>query len=116
VTLERRAPALHRVVAVGVLALAALACGSGERSASAARSGSEPQRGGTLVVGSTVDVDAWNEYVSQQTFAINLLRRIYARLAQEQGDTREHPPSFQPLLAESWTFSDDRRALTFRLR
>ncbi|HEX4823314.1 MAG TPA: ABC transporter substrate-binding protein [Candidatus Polarisedimenticolaceae bacterium] len=74
------------------------------------------ERGGTLVVGSTTDVDAWNEYVSQQTFALNLLRRVYARLAQEQGDTRDHPPSFEPLLAKSWTTSPDGLTLTFTLR
>jgi peptide/nickel transport system substrate-binding protein len=75
-----------------------------------------PQRGGTLVIGSTTDVDAWNEYVSQQTFAQNLLRRLFVRLAQEQGDTRDHLPTFQPLLAESWSFSPDGMDLTFKLR
>jgi peptide/nickel transport system substrate-binding protein len=73
-------------------------------------------RGGTLVIGSVVDADAWNEYVSQQTFANNLLRRIYARLAQEQGDTRDHPPTFAPSLATTWSFSADGLTLTFRLR
>jgi peptide/nickel transport system substrate-binding protein len=68
-----------------------------------------------LVVGSTVDADAWNEYVSQQSFASNLLRRIYARLAQEQGDTQDHPPSFAPLLASSWSLSPDGLTLTFKL-
>jgi peptide/nickel transport system substrate-binding protein len=74
------------------------------------------QRGGTLVIGSTADADAWNEYVSQQTLAQNLLRRIYARLAQEQGDTRDHPPTFVPLLATSWDTSADGTTLTFKLR
>jgi peptide/nickel transport system substrate-binding protein len=73
-------------------------------------------RGGTLVLGAITDADAWNEYVSQQTVAVNLLRRIYLRLAQEQGDTRDHPPTFAPLLANAWTFSDDGLTLTFGLR
>ena len=75
-----------------------------------------PRRGGTAVLGSISDVDSWNEYLSQQTFAINLHRRMYLRLAQELGDTADHPATFAPLLAESWTFSPDRKDLTFRLR
>lgn len=76
----------------------------------------EPRRGGVAVLGSISDVDAWNEYVSAQSFAVGLLRRIHLRLAQELGDAAEHPPTFEPLLAESWSFSDDRLTLTFRLR
>jgi peptide/nickel transport system substrate-binding protein len=75
-----------------------------------------PRRGGTAVLGSISDVDSWNEYLSQQTFAINLHRRMYLRLAQELGDTADHPATFSPLLAESWTFSPDRLELRFRLR
>ncbi len=75
-----------------------------------------PHRGGVAVLGSITDVDAWNEYVSAQSFAVGLLRRIHLRLAQELGDAAEHPASFEPLLAESWSFSDDRLVLTFRLR
>ena len=99
-------------LAIALVAVSAVACGGGApRSA-----GAGSHRGGTLVVGSTVDVDAWNEYVSQQTFASNLLHRIYARLAQESGDAREHPPSFDPCLSTSWAFSADGRTLTFKLR
>lgn len=105
---------------VGILA-AALACllsacgGNTPVSPRAEAKETSPRHGGTLVIGSTTDADAWNEYVSQQTLAQNLLRRIYARLAQEQGDTREHPPSFEPLLASSWSFSPDRLTLTVHL-
>jgi len=110
-------PRWPRVAATVALlaALVAVACGRAP-DAPKASAGDTPVRGGTLVMGSTVDVDAWNEYVSQQTFAINLLRRVFARLAQEQGDTRDHPPSFAPLLAESWSFSADGKTLTFKLR
>lgn len=105
---------LARLLAIILLALHALSC-SGD-AGSAASPDKSPRRGGTLVAGSVVDVDAWNEYISQQTFAINLLHRIYARLAQENGDAREHPPTFAPLLAASWTPSADGLTLTFKLK
>jgi peptide/nickel transport system substrate-binding protein len=89
--------------------------GGGPSDGSSKATPSASQRGGTLVVGSTVDVDAWNEYVSQQTFASNILRRVYARLAQEQGDAKDHPPNFSPLLASSWSFSPDGLTLRFTL-
>lgn len=75
-----------------------------------------PRRGGTLVIGSISDVDAWNEYLSRQSFASNLQRRIWLRLARELGDSRDHPPSYAPLLAESWLVAPDGRSITFRLR
>jgi peptide/nickel transport system substrate-binding protein len=75
-----------------------------------------PRQGGTLVLGSISDVDSWNEYLSQQSFAGNLLRRIFLRLAQEQGAGNSSPLAYRPLLAESWEFSEDGRTLTFRLR
>jgi len=104
--------------AAGALALGLIVsgCGGGADSATPAAGGPAQKRGGTLVVGSISDVDAWNEYVSQQTFANNLLRRIYARLGQEQGDAAAHPPTFAPLLAASWAFSGDGLTLTFTLR
>ena len=107
--------AIARGIAAFGLALTLAACGGGA-SAPAPGNDATPRRGGTLVIGSAVDVDAWNEYVSQQTLAINILHRLYARLAQERGDSREHPPSFDPQLAESWSFSADGLTLTFKLR
>ena len=59
-----------------LLALHASSCGgSGAHPVAPPRQDGAAQRGGRLVVGSPVDVDAWNEYVSQQSFASNLLRR-----------------------------------------
>ena len=106
-----------RRLAAAAAMLAVFACsGGGASPVPSSKAEAEPVRGGTLVVGSTVDADAWNEYVSQQTLAINLLHRIYARLAQEQGDARDHPPSFAAQLAKAWSFSADGLTLTFRLR
>jgi peptide/nickel transport system substrate-binding protein len=96
--------------------IAVSGCGGGSHSAAPPTADTTPKRGGTLVVGSTVDADAWNEYVSQQTFAINLLHRMYARLGQEQGDAGLHPPTFAPLLASSWSFSPDGLSLSFKLQ
>ena len=94
------------------LALAAIAgCGGPAPEPPAA-----PARGGTAILGTISDVDGWNEYLSRQSFASNVHRRIWLRLAQELGDGRDHPPSWDPLLAESWAFSEDGTVLTFRLR
>jgi peptide/nickel transport system substrate-binding protein len=111
----RRLARIHlRLAAAAALLVACGACG-GSGAGSAAPDGTA-KRGGTLVIGSTVDADAWNEYVSQQTFAINVLRRVYSRLAQEQGDAGEKPPSFAPSLAGSWAFSEDGLTLSFKLK
>lgn len=75
-----------------------------------------PRAGGTMVVGSTVDLDSWNEYLSQQAFAVSLHKRIWLRLAQEAGPGADGLPRWEPLLAESWESSEDGRALVFRLR
>jgi peptide/nickel transport system substrate-binding protein len=107
--------AFRRALPVALLVVSVASCGR-EADAPAAQTQASPQRGGTLVIGSTVDADAWNEYVSQQTLAINLLHRIYARLAQEQGDAREHPPTFAPVLAESWSMAADGVTLTVKLK
>jgi peptide/nickel transport system substrate-binding protein len=76
----------------------------------------EPRAGGTAVVGSISDIDSWNEYLSRQTFANSVHRRIFSRLVRERGDCSERPYSHEPELAESWTVSEDGRAITFRLR
>jgi peptide/nickel transport system substrate-binding protein len=93
-----------------VVVILASGCPGGERPASGSA------EGGTIVMGSISDVDSWNEYLSGHAFTNTVLRRIFLRLAQEQGDGDRHPPSFAPLLAESWSFSDDGLSLTFRLR
>ncbi len=109
----------------GVLLLAALAatagCGSAPESGQAPpeqRMGTPtaPAAGGTAVLGSISDVDSFNEYVSRHDFAGKLLRRIYLRLAVEQAGGQEGPQSFEPQLAEAWSFSEDGRSLTLTLR
>jgi len=75
-----------------------------------------PRTGGTAVIGSISDIDSWNEYLSRQTFANSVHRRIFLRLVRERGDCSEQPYAHEPELAESWTVSEDGLALTFRLR
>jgi len=109
-----RAIPSRAVVCLAVLLLLS-GCRGGDTPLSLAKEVS-PARGGTAVLGSISDVDSWNEMCSQQTFANDLLRRIYLRLADPLGDSRDHPPTFEPSLAESWRASDDGRSLIFRLR
>jgi peptide/nickel transport system substrate-binding protein len=100
----------------GVCLVLAVGCGRPPEPTPSIAAESSPRRGGTAVLGSISDVDAWNEYVSQQTFAAGLLRRIFLRLAQDTGQGVEGPQGFEPLLAESWSRSADGRTLTFHLR
>ena len=93
------------VLAAGLAAV--IACGGGDET---------PETGGTLVIGSISDVDSWNEYISQQSFANFLLRRVYLRLAELKPGPLSHPNGYEPSLAESWEASEDGLSLTFHLR
>lgn len=78
---------------------------------------SEPVPGGVLVVAYTSDIPGINEVAtsSSQT-TTELILRMFVRLLDEQPDYQEHPPSFEPRLAQSYEWSDDHKILTFRLR
>ncbi|MCP3978780.1 MAG: hypothetical protein GY716_05550 [bacterium] len=99
-----------------LLAVLAGCAGDPSGSAPSEASPSTPESGGTLVVGSMSDVKVWNEYLGANTVTLNTLRRIYLKLAQELGDSAEHPSTFEPSLAASWDESEDGTALTFHLR
>jgi len=108
---------LSALAVAAPIVLAAAGCASpAETSAPPPSPADEPAGGGTAVLGSISDVDSWNEYLSRQDFAAKLQRRIFLRLAVEQGDPEPESESFEPQLAESWEWSDDRLALTFHLR
>jgi peptide/nickel transport system substrate-binding protein len=93
-----------------------VSCSSGGPAQSEAEPDQTPQRGGTVVIGSISDVDSWNEYISRQNLAGDLFRRIYLRLAIEDGGGRLEPKSYAPCLAESWSFDEAGTGLTFVLR
>ncbi len=102
-----------------LLATTVLACkpaadpGGGETD----RQGAAPRRGGTLVVATQTDIGGVNELVSgTSAFSQDIIERMFLDLFEEQPDFTEHPPSFEPRLAESYEWSDDRLALTVRLR
>ena len=111
--MNRRRCCRSLVVLAGLVCVAACA-GAGD---SPVRSvGDEPKSGGTLVLGSITDVDSWNEYISQQSFAHFLLRRVYLRLAEQKPGPLSHPDGYEPSLAKSWEASEDGLGLTFHLR
>lgn len=102
---------------IAVLLVAATACsGKDPSGAAAGQADPAPKPGGRLVIGSISDVDAWNEYMSRSAFSSDILRRIFLRLAYPLGDSRDHPPTYEPSLAESWEFSPNGKELTFELR
>lgn len=74
-----------------------------------------PAAGGTVVIGLLSDVQSWNPYLSEDEDTEQILQLLYPTLAIEQTDYRLHPPSFEPHLAESWSWSDDHLELTFKL-
>ena len=59
---------------------------------------------------------SWNPYLAEDANDEEILTLVYPSLAVEQLDYQQHPPSFEPSLAESWEFSEDGLELTFHLR
>ncbi len=65
-----------------------------------------------IVIGSTIDIDSFNPYLSTSLFTQDILDRVYLRLAVEHEDYR----TFTPLLAKKWEWSKDSLQITFYLR
>lgn len=68
----------------------------------------------TMVVPS--DFSGVNELLTSSQQDHEIRSQLFLHLVRERPDYREHPPTFEPELARSWEFSDDRLALTFTLR
>jgi ABC-type transport system substrate-binding protein len=62
-----------------------------------------------IVIGSTIDIDSFNPYLSTSLFTQDILDRVYLRLAVEHEDYR----TFTPLLAKRWEWSKDSLQITF---
>jgi len=91
------------------------ACGTPDPPPATEPSGGPPSNGGTAVVGILSDVQGWNPYLVEDLDSEHVLSLIYPSLAIEQTDYHHHPPSFEPSLARSWSWSDDHLVLTLEL-
>ena len=110
---ESRVPSATRaarLVAGMLLAALLLAAAPERRPAPGAASG-----GGRIVIGVRGDVTSFNIYAASNAFSQEVIDLLDLKLALEQDDFRDHPPTFKPGLAASWKFSGDRRSLTFRI-
>jgi peptide/nickel transport system substrate-binding protein len=96
----------------------ALACGGpGEAPSSSPELADTPRRGGTLVVGTIADLTSVNQLiVPTSSFNQDIHTALFLQLVEEQPDYAEHPPTFKPMLAERWEYSEDRLSITFYLR
>lgn len=70
-----------------------------------------------LTVGMRFDYPTPNELIVQPTLGHKAITsQLLLPLMNEEPDFREGPPTWRPALAEAWEFSEDRLALTVRLR
>ncbi len=76
-----------------------------------------PVRGGTVVVGTISDIDGVNELTATNTRGLtDVLFQMFLHLAEENPNSEDHPPTWDPELARAWDWSDDHLTLTFHLR
>jgi peptide/nickel transport system substrate-binding protein len=105
---------MKRLIGICLVALAAAGC-PGETPTTPPIARGAPVRGGTAVIGELGDVLTWNPYLAEDQTTEEILSLVYPSLAIEQVDYRLHPPSFEPHLATSWSWSEDRLELVFHL-
>jgi len=72
-------------------------------------------RGGRVVIGVPGDITSLNIYTATNAFSQEIVDLLFLKLADEQDDFRQGPPTFRPSLAQSWELSPDGLELTFRL-
>ncbi len=121
------ASAAARFATLLFLCLGALACGGDNRKPAApavsaapapASPAGTPRRGGSATIANAEDLVSVNELVAGGTILSADVAQyaLFLRLLQEQPDYQEHPPTFAPRLAESYSWSPDHLTLTLRLR
>jgi len=103
-----------------VLCALALFGGAAVLAAVCAAAGSEQARGdngrgGRVVIGVPGDITSLNIYTATNAFSQEIVDLLFLKLADEQDDFRQGPPTFRPSLAKSWELSPDGLELTFRL-
>lgn len=106
-------------LAIAVVCLVLLACGGAETSPDETGGGMEaPPANKTITIVSSIDMRDVNELTAESTPIHTALHyyALFLPLLEEQPDFADGPPSFEPRLAKSWQFSDDRKTLTFHLR
>jgi len=106
---------MKKTAPVCALLAIVVSCGSPHTPSETVATDGPPARGGTVVIGLLSDVQSWNPYLVEDLDTEHVLALIYPSLAIEQTDYHLHPPSFEPALAESWTWSDDHLVLTLEL-
>ena len=68
-----------------------------------------------LVIGVRNDITSLNIYTAASAFDQEIADLLYPKLAYEEDDFQQGPPTFHPGLASSWDLSPDGMRLTFHL-
>jgi peptide/nickel transport system substrate-binding protein len=71
--------------------------------------------GGRVVIGVRGDITSFNIYTATNAFSQEVADLLFMKLATEQDDFGQGPPSFRPALASSWEYSAEGTRLTFHL-
>lgn len=95
-----------------LLLLASCKAGDGGDGTPSAAEETAPARGDTLVVAYAGDVEGFNPVVGRTTATTTVLFNIFPQLVRGAFDCKL---TFQPYLAESWSWSEDGKDLTLRL-
>jgi len=94
----------------GAAVLAAVCAAAGSEQARV-----DTGRGSRVVIGVPGDITSLNIYTATNAFSQEIVDLLFLKLADEQDDFRQGPPTFRPSLAKSWELSPDGLQLTFRL-
>ncbi|HYO46788.1 MAG TPA: peptide-binding protein [Gemmatimonadota bacterium] len=97
---------------LGILLIAMIACGGSEPAGEGPGTAGAPVDGGTAVVATVSDFDAFNELVSTDNDTNQTMSYVlFMNLVQLDGEM-----NYEPYLADSFWMSDDGLSLTFRIR